>query len=231
MRILGVLIAATFLVLTPVAASAATPDVPGRHITRWDETYTLQPDGSADVRLEIDFDFGNDPGHGPYLVLPTRQGYDKTYYRLYATSRISASSPTGAPAGVNLDTGRDFISVRIGNPNIGNVSGTQTYVITYSVAHVMNATAAAETSSGISGDEFYWNAMGDGWTVPIAERDGHGRVAGGCDQTPSASRARSSRQPLVTGRDSRARRRRSRRRTSHPGQPLTVDVLYPAGHS
>ena len=161
MRTLGVLIAATFLVLTPVAASATTPDVPGRHITKWDETYTLHTDGSADVRLEIDFNFGNDPGHGPYLVLPTRQKYGKTSNdRLYATSGISASSPTGAPAGVNLDQGRNFIDVKIGDPNIGNVSGTQTYVITYSVAHVMNATSSSKTTTGVAGDEFYWNAVG-----------------------------------------------------------------------
>ena len=228
MRTLGVLIAATFLVLTPVAASAATPDVPGRHITRWDETYTLQRDGSADVRLEIDFDFGDNPGHGPYMVLPTRQGYDKNSDRVYATSGISASSPTGAPAGVNLDYGANFIDVKIGDPNIGNVSGTQTYVITYSVAHVMNATSSSETTTGIAGDEFYWNAVGATWTIPIANAKvtvvspmaalkaqcfaGTRGVADPCDgQTVTGTSV------VVT------------QGYLNSGQPLSVDVLYPQG--
>jgi uncharacterized membrane protein YgcG len=229
MRTLGVLIAATFLVFTPVAASAATPDVPGQHITRWDETYTLHPDGSADVRLEIDFNFGNVPGHGPYLVLPTRQKYGKTSNdRLYATSGISASSPTGAPAGVNLDEGRNFIDVKIGDPNIGNVSGTQTYVITYSVAHVMNATSSSETTTEIAGDEFYWNAVGEGWTIPISNATvtvvsptgalkaqcfaGTRGVTDPCDGQKVAGTNVTFTQAYLTS-----------------GQPLSVDTLYPQG--
>ncbi len=229
MRILGVLIAAAFLVLTPVAASAATaPDVPGREVTRWDETYTLRPDGTAEVRLEIDFDFGNDPGHGPYLVLPTRQGYDKTYDRLYSTSRIRASSPTGAPAGVNLDTGRDYTSVRIGDPNIGDVSGIQTYVITYSVARVMNTTAAAETASGIAGDEFYWNAVGDGWTVPIAKATVTvvAPVAASDLQCFAGSRGVST---PCGGRTTTGTSVTFTQGYLAVGQPFTVDVLYPQG--
>lgn len=229
MRILRVLIVAALLALTPVAASAATsPDVPGREVTRWDETYTLNPDGSADVRLEIDFDFGNDPGHGPYLVLPTRQGYDKDFDRIYATSDISASSPTGAPANVNLETGRNYTSVRIGDPTIGSVSGVHTYVITYSVARVMNATDAAETTSGVAGDEFYWNAIGDGWTVPISNATvtvlspvavtqaqcfaGRSGAASACDDESATGSTATFTQAYL-----------------EPGQPFTVDVLYPQG--
>jgi len=229
MRILGALIAVAFVALTPAAASAATnPDVAGREVTRWDETFTLQQDGSADVRLEIDFDFGNDPGHGPYLVLPTRQGYDDTYDRSYRISGISASSPTGAPAGVTVEEGRSFTDVKIGNPNVADVSGVQTYIITYSVAHVMNATDAAETTSGIAGDEFYWNAVGDAWVVPISNAKvtvvspvavtdaqcfaGRKGAANACDgQATSASTATFTQVYL------------------EPGQPLTVDVLYPQG--
>lgn len=229
MRILGAFIAVAFVALTPAAASAATnPDVPGREITRWDETFTLQQDGSVDVRLEFDFDFGNDPGHGPYLVLPTRQGYDDTYDRSYRTSGISASSPTGAPAGVSLDEGRSFTDVKIGDPNVADVSGVQTYIITYSVAHVMNATDAAETTSGVAGDEFYWNAVGDAWTIPIA----NAKVTVVSPVAVSDAQCFAGRQGASDACDGHAVSASAATFTQaylEPGQPLTVDVLYPQG--
>lgn len=197
-------------------------------MTRWDETFTLQADGSADVRLEIDFDFGNDPGHGPYLVLPTRQGYDKTYDRLYSVSHIDAESPTGAPAGVNLDEGRDYVSIRIGDPDIANVSGTQTYVITYTVARVMNATSASETATGISGDEFYWNAVGDGWTVPISNATVTvvAPVAGTAEQCFAGSYGASTSCDAATASGASAVFTQA---YLYAGQPFSVDVLYPQG--
>ena len=67
-------------------------DTTGNQITRWDETYDLQPDGSAKVTLTIDFDFGDDPGHGPYFTFPTHQGYDDTYNRVYDITDLTASS-------------------------------------------------------------------------------------------------------------------------------------------
>lgn len=144
---LGALFATAFLLVVPATASSAatTPDVPGRKITRWDQTFTFRADGSAGVRLEIDFDFGNDPGHGPYLLLPTRQGYNDDYDRVYHVSDVEASSPTGAPSAVHGTEDRYFTEVKVGDANAGNVSGVQTYVIASTVSRVMNATTAAET--------------------------------------------------------------------------------------
>ncbi len=230
MRTFGALLAAAFLVLAPAAAASATtnPDVPGREITRWDQTFALNADGSADVRLEIDFDFGNDPGHGPYLLLPTRQGYDDNYDRVYALSDISASSPTGAPAGVNLTEDRYYAELRVGDANIGNVSGVQTYVISYTVDRVMNATTAAETGGSAVGDEFYWNAVGDRWVIPISQATvtveapvavtdaqcfaGRQGVSDACSSTSASGNTATFTQDYLS-----------------PGQPFTVDVLYPSG--
>src|SRR5690606_22052876 len=90
----GVLMALA-IALVPSAASAFAdddqlPDAWGREITRWDQTFALNADGSVDVVLEIDFDFGNDPGHGPYMVLPLRQTYDETFDRVYRVSNLRA---------------------------------------------------------------------------------------------------------------------------------------------
>ena len=52
------------------------------------------------VVLDFDFDFGDDPGHGPYLTLPTRVSYDDSLDRAFRYTDITASSSTGAPAQV-----------------------------------------------------------------------------------------------------------------------------------
>jgi uncharacterized membrane protein YgcG len=234
--LLAGLVATAAIALVPaVAASASTtvptPDVPGREIVRWDQTFALQPDGSADVTLEIDFDFGDDPGHGPYMVLPVRQGYDGTYDRLYRVTDVTASSPTGAPAHVYLNDSRYWLEIRVGDENIDDVSGVQTYVITWTVHGVMNATTDAElggTSDEVVGEEFYWNAIGDGWSIPIsnatvrvqspAEPEMYACWAGPaytttpCDATvPEGTNVTFSQGYL------------------YAGQPFTVDVLYPPG--
>jgi uncharacterized membrane protein YgcG len=221
--VLAVLIAA-FATLSPSPATASdlstTLDTPGRHITRWDETFDLQPDGSAKVTIEIDFNFGNDPGHGPYFTFPTRQGYDEQNNRVYAITDVQASSPTGAPANVYLEDGDYWLVVRVGDENIGDVSGTQTYVLTYTVHNVMNGVDV--------GDEFYWNAIGDGWEIPISNVTvavtshvdvvdaqcfaGATGVADACDSAAfEGARATFTHAALA------------------PGQPMTVDVLYPSG--
>jgi len=210
---------------------AGSTDAIGNHITRWDQTYDLQPDGSAKVRLEIDFDFGNDPGHGPRFYFPTHQGYDDTYNRLYPITDLQASSPSGAPAKIYKEEGAYWLDVRIGDENIGNVSGVQTYVLTYTVHHVMNAVTDAVvegTSEPIAGDEFYWNAIGDGWTIPIADITvtvtspvesvalqcfaGTYGVASPCDSAQAdGARATFTHASLS------------------PGEPMSVDILYPSG--
>ena len=154
----GVAVLAT---LSALPASAASGDgYQGRHISRWEQTYTLHEDGTVDVVVEFDFDFGNEPGHGPYLTLPTLMGYDDEYDRIYTVDRITASSPSGAPA--DLDVRRDDFSVfiRIGDPNIDTVSGVQTYEVRYRLHDLMN---------NVNGrDEFYWNVINADRGVPIS---------------------------------------------------------------
>ncbi|SEJ32034.1 DUF2207 domain-containing protein [Demequina mangrovi] len=218
-RIVRILLSALLAALVPATAHAAAPDG-GRSVQRWDAIYAVQPDGSADVTVEIDFDFGNDPGHGPYWTLPVRQGYDDTYDRVYDVTDVDASSPSGAPANVYLEEGDDWLVVRVGDEGIDDVAGVQTYVLTYTVHDVMNSTDA--------GDEFYWNAIGDSWGTPISDisvtvtddadvtdtRCFAGPVGGtaACDSaTSSGGQAEFTQSAL------------------EPGEPMSVAVAYPAG--
>ncbi len=135
----------------------------GREITRYDVTADVGADGRTHVTIDLDFDFGDDPGHGPYLTLPTRQRYDDSHDRLYRYSGIAVSSPTGAPAHVNKQSNRDAITLRIGDPNNGHVAGVQRYRISYVVDGWLNP-----ANSQHSGDELYWNVIGSGWVVPLS---------------------------------------------------------------
>ena len=79
------------LATAPVARAA---DTTGQHITRYTADVAVTADGVARVRLQFDFDFGNDPGHGPYLTLPTRQqidGNDKQD-RVFRNSAITVNA-------------------------------------------------------------------------------------------------------------------------------------------
>ncbi|WP_062465782.1 DUF2207 domain-containing protein [Demequina maris] len=213
--------------LTPAAAHAAAPDG-GRSVERWDATYDLQEDGSARVTVEIDFDFGDDPGHGPYWQLPIRQGYDDSWDRVYAITDVSASSPSGAPAKVYLEEGQYWLVVRVGDENVGDVDGVQTYVLEYTVHDVMNETTADETDSGEAGDELYWNAIGDAWQTPI--RDASVTVVGAADVIDAACWAgpagadTACDDATVDGTDATFTQA-----SLEPGEPFTIAVLYPAG--
>lgn len=149
------------------AAAAAPSQVgdqtSGREITRYDVTARLGADGVAHVTVDFDFDFGTDPGHGPYLSLVTRQQYDDERDRLYEYSHITASSPSGAPAHVNRDDDAYAVVLRIGDEDVDDVSGVQRYVVSYDVDGWVNPAVVTQ-----AGDELNWNVIGSGWTVPLS---------------------------------------------------------------
>ncbi len=152
-----------------VAGRTITAAVPGdltsgREITRYDVTADVAVDGSVAVGIELDFDYGDDPGHGPYLSFPTRVSYDDERDRVFEFSDVQASSPTGAPADVHRDDESDAMVLRIGDEDVDDVSGVQTYVVTFTVDGWLNPANAQH-----SGDELYWNVIGAGWEVPLSD--------------------------------------------------------------
>ena len=164
---LVLLVALGVLLLAPPAAHAS--GVPGdltsgREITRYDVTAEAAADGTVDVTLDLDFDFGDDPGHGPYLSFPTRVSYDDELDRVFEYRDVQASSPTGAPAQVNREDESSAVVLRIGDEDVDDVSGVQTYRVTMTVDGWINPANAQH-----SGDELYWNVIGAGWEVPISD--------------------------------------------------------------
>lgn len=130
------------------------------HIESFDSSIELHQDGSASVVETIVYDFGYGERHGIYRYIPTRFNYpeDDKFFRKTPISDIKVASPSGAPAGVKRSDQSGLVELRIGSPD-QTVTGAQTYVISYTIKGVVNPFSDY--------DEFYWNATGDRWEVPI----------------------------------------------------------------
>ena len=156
---------AFFLILGPMAlvqtpASAAGEDW---RITDYRVAATVDGGGTTAVQLTLAFDFGTDPGHGPYLAFPLRQEIadDPDHWRMLDMTIGAVSSPSGANAEVQTEEEDGNLLVRVGNEN-RTFTGVQTYQVNYTIRGLI---APTQAQSGL--DEFNWSAVGTGWEVPI----------------------------------------------------------------
>jgi len=189
MRFRGTLVVAVALAVASLSANAASaaeapPDTAsaptvassysGPYIATFVERYHIHADGTVDVTIDFAYDFNGRPGHGPFLSYPIRVPYDEHNDRVYRISGFTATSPTGAPADVNRKAGRGWVEYRIGDPAIGNVSGVQRYHVEYTIDGLLDLTTTRDYDSSITEedaeplwDEFYVNAIGSRWSIPI----------------------------------------------------------------
>ena len=180
MKKIGLVLAAALGALTILVPSAAGArgldqgDDNSWAIDRYTATYDIHADGSTSVTIDFVFDFGTQPGHGPYLTYVTRvldvDGGD----RFYPISDVQASSPTGAPSGVSIEEADGWLKVRIGDEDIDTVSGVQEYVLTYTLEGVLDAVMASDLEDDVAAgddehlfDQFVWNVIGEGWEIPL----------------------------------------------------------------
>lgn len=146
--LLGLLLGAAALVGLPATASAS-PTASGSfdRMSSFTADYVLDAEGGATVTETIDYVFGTSGGvkHGIYRNIVTRQSVtdengrpSEENFRYYALDLESVTSPTGAPTETKLtDQSGGETQIRIGDPNV-TVSGTQSYVVKYHLANVMN---------------------------------------------------------------------------------------------
>ncbi|PIF01860.1 MAG: hypothetical protein CR979_01770 [Propionibacterium sp.] len=164
-RFLAVLLitAGIFLLTNNQFASAGNPDWA---ITRYNVVADLSDDGVAEVELTLDFDFGDNPGHGPFIVLPVRQRVEdpKKWLEL-GVDLVSVTSPTGADTTILQRDENNTRVIRVGDEDL-TFTGVQTYVIKYQLTGLV---AQKNKVSGL--DEFNWNAIGPAWQVPISNID------------------------------------------------------------
>ncbi len=174
-KALGALIIAAAAVLMPTVAHAAGEDYTSEYIQEYTASYYVNADGTTDVTVDFTYNYNGIFRHGPYISLITRQGYDSSNDRFYDVSDVRASSPSGAPSRVYLDQGDYRLAIRIGDENISDVTGIQQYRLTYTIDAALNDTRASDIAGATPADddphlwdEFYWNVIGDQWTVPLA---------------------------------------------------------------
>ncbi len=165
-RVLSWLAVATAtLFLLPAAPAAADDDHSSWRIPSYDVVATVDAAGGVThVQLDLAFDFGNDPGHGPYVTLPLRQEMadDPDHWRMLDVTLGEVTSPSGADATVLTQEESGNLLIRIGSER-RTFTGVQRYRITYSIRGLL---ATNQAQSGL--DEFNWNVVGPGWEVPIS---------------------------------------------------------------
>ncbi|NYE71199.1 DUF2207 domain-containing protein [Microlunatus parietis] len=149
---------AGLLALAPAAAAEGEDWA----VTKYAMAVQVAEDGTAKISLDFDFDFGNEEGHGPYLLLPSRQEIpgDSEHWRSFPIELGVVTSSTGAPTDTDTETSDGLLAVRIGDDN-KEVSGLQSYHVEYSIRGLVNPRAAG---SGL--DELNWNVI-SGWKVPL----------------------------------------------------------------
>jgi Predicted membrane protein (DUF2207) len=146
--LLGVVLGAAALVGLP-ATAYASPAANGSfdRMSSFTADYVLDAEGGATVTETIDYVFGTSGGakHGILRNIVTRQAVtdangrsSEDTYRYYALDLTSVTSPSGAPTETKLtDQSGGETQIRIGDPNV-TVSGTQSYIVKYHLANVMN---------------------------------------------------------------------------------------------
>ena len=146
-------------------ASGTTPAQaePGDVVQSFDVDVDVRTDGSLQVREQIEYTFGGSDRHGIYRYVQTRYDIkdEPKFERLIDLEDISVSSPSGAPAKKSVSDDGQYKVIRIGDED-ENVSGTQTYVISYVVRGAMNGAV-----NGFDLAELSWDATGHGWDAPI----------------------------------------------------------------
>lgn len=167
-RLSGLLAALLLMLLATLvlpSTAHAQDDTPSSwRIPRYTADVDVAADGTAQVRLEFDFDFRNDPGHGPFVTLPVRQRVadDPDRWRMIDVSLGRVASPSGAAAQVDTTVENGSLVIRIGDPD-RTWRGVQTYTVEYTARGLL----APNAPSGL--DELNWNAIGVGWQVPLDE--------------------------------------------------------------
>ena len=150
-------VALAWVAVLSTSAGAATDE----RMVSFTADYVLDREGGVSVTETIVYRFpAGEQRRGILRAVVTRQGVTSDdgsptdQYRYLALSDVSATSPSGAPAGIakiEQQGGLDVIFV--GDPG-RRTSGTQTYVVTYHLANVLNAFEDHH--------EFYFNVFSAG---------------------------------------------------------------------
>ena len=147
---------AAALLLATILAFAAPAAAKSWRISNYQDTITVNQDGSALVKETITLVFVGE-WHGIHRTIPIEYpGPDGTNYQLFIDIK-SITDENGAKLKYDSSTSAAARDFKIYMPNAGDA--TRTVDIAY---RVRNATRFFDQY-----DEFYWNVTGNDWPVPI----------------------------------------------------------------
>ena len=147
---------AAALLLATILAFAAPAAAKSWRISNYQDTITVNQDGSALVNETITLVFVGE-WHGIHRTIPIEYpGPDGTNYQLFIDIK-SITDENGAKLKYDSSTSGAARDLKIYMPNAGDA--TRTVDIAY---RVRNATRFFDQY-----DEFYWNVTGNDWPVPI----------------------------------------------------------------
>lgn len=227
-RVAGFICVAAVALITLAGCSISTGSAGSssgvEHVDSFAIDYTIAASGTVHAVERITYDFGDESGkHGIDRYLASRFSSGASVDRVYSYDHISVSSPSGASALFSTALS-NVLQIRIGNAN-ATVGGTQKYVIRYDIEGALNRATQVD---GTALDEFYWNATGNNWVVPISHttvkvRGAVGATKATCFAGPlnsqnscTSASVGSNAATFTTG-------------TLASGEGLTIDAGYPSG--
>ncbi len=128
-------------------------------ILHFDVVAAIQADASVHIQETIVYDFGINQKHGIFRYIPVSYK-TSAGNKTISINTISVSDENSTPYQFTHSQSGSKVQIKIGDPSV-LISGVKTYVISYTV---LRAIGYFDTY-----DEFYWNATGTGWLVPILE--------------------------------------------------------------
>jgi hypothetical protein len=146
------------LLFALILALAAPLSAKSWHISNFQDTITVNSDGSALVNETISLVFIGE-WHGIHRTIPIEYpGPNGTNYQLFVTV-TSVTDENGAALKYDSSTSGASRDLKIFIPNATNA--TRTVQLAY---RVRNGTRFFDQN-----DEFYWNVTGNDWPVPIEQ--------------------------------------------------------------
>jgi uncharacterized membrane protein YgcG len=153
------------LLATVLAVGASSAAAKSWRVSDFQDTITVNPDGSALVNETITLNFDGE-FHGIHRTIPIEYpGPNGTNYRLFVTI-ISITDETGAKLRYDSSISGDYRDLKIYIPNAINT--TRIVEIAYRVRNATRFFDSNDKDNDVeSHDEFYWNVTGNDWQVPI----------------------------------------------------------------
>jgi hypothetical protein len=160
--LLGSIFVSFFYSISPSRADQIAPAP--EHIKQYDTDITINKTGSVDVTETIYYDFDRNQKHGIFRDIPIVYRNDDGTYYVPKFTVTSVTDEEGVPYKYEVTPQEGKLDIRIGSADV-LVTGEKTYVLKY---HAEGVISYFPTST-----EFYWNAIGTDWQVPILENHIH----------------------------------------------------------